>query len=148
MKNSYFCNWIYLNNMKKIAALFSATVLVMCAMLFSSCDKHAFSISDNKFEYVRNDVPVNHIGDTFKISQGETIYLYASSPEHARINGGDYTVETTDSDILGVAVVSWGGDKCVSVTGKTEGTASVTIHFLWRGFDLHKSISFTVQAAE
>ena len=131
--------------MKKIVQLLSAVALLAGMAAFSSCDKHAFSDSTNKFEYVTDNVPMGHVGEKLTIYQGSTDYLYASSKDHVRITGGDYTVEPSDASIVTAAVSSWGGDKCIALTGKNEGVTSVTLHFLWRGFDLHKSISVTVK---
>ena len=135
--------------MKKIVQPLFLLAVLVCGFLFSSCSKHAFSMSDNKFEYVKGNTPSGHVGNTLTITPGETIYFYASSsPDHNRLTGGAYKVKVDDSAVLSVKIDSWGGDRCVSVTGKNEGTTSVHLDFLWKGFDLYKSVGITVKAAE
>lgn len=131
--------------MKKIVQLLPVLALVLCAMLFTSCYKHAYSDSSNKFEYVRGGTAMGHVGNSLTVAPGESVQFYAStSPAHERITGGSYKAEIEDKSVASVSV---SGDGVV-VTGRQDGVTSLHLDFLWKGFDLYKTVSIVVKTAE
>ena len=80
------------------------------------------------------------IGEKITIRVGENVSIYASDNSYNRKDGGKYSVENNSEGIVSASA----SDSGVSVTGVKVGTGSVYVHWVWRGFDMHKSISFTV----
>lgn len=124
--------------MKRILHIIVATAAL--ALMLCSCDKHAysetwvnhFSISQSESTYVTD-------GST-NLSIGETVTIFATDENNHRMSGGKYSVENNSEGIVSASA----GDAGITVTGLKPGTGSVYVHWVWRGFDMHRSIAFTV----
>ncbi|MBO7070907.1 MAG: hypothetical protein J6W09_06405 [Bacteroidales bacterium] len=123
--------------MKKIVPIIVA--LAALALMLCSCEKHAYSETyQNYFTLAKGESKT--IGEKITISVGENVSIYASDNSYNRKDGGKYSVENNSEGIVSASA----SDSGVSVTGVKVGTGSVYVHWVWRGFDMHKSISFTV----
>ena len=129
--------------MKKLVLLITA--LVACAMLSSSCEKHAYSMSSNEFRVVTPDGGIHAVRNdrSTTVNKGATLYFYASSASGERILGGTYDPVTESANIV-AKQGTYNGEPCIEVYCKEAGTASVTLNFLWQGFKLYKSASIIV----
>lgn len=125
--------------MKKIVPVIAA--LAALALILCSCEKHAysetwvnhFSISQGESTYVTD-------GST-DLAIGETVTVFATGESGKRLSGGKYSVENNSEGVVSASA----GDSGITITGLKAGTGSVYVHWLWRGFDMHRSIAFTVK---
>jgi len=123
--------------MKKIVPVIAA--LAVLALMLCSCEKHAYSESySNFFTLQKGDNKT--IGEKITINVGENVNIYASDNSCNPKSGGKYSVENNSEGVVSASAGSSG----ITVTGLKPGTGSVYVHWNWRGFDLHKSIAFTV----
>lgn len=114
--------------------------LAALALMLCSCEKHAmseswvnhFSISQGESTYVSDG--------SSNLAVGESVTIFATGERNTRLPGGKYSVENNSEGI----VSAYADDSGITVTGVKPGTGSVYVHWLWRGFDMHRSISFTV----
>lgn len=123
--------------MKRILPII--VTLAALAFMISSCDKHAFSETySNYFTIAKGET--TSISEKTTIAVGETVTIYASDASYNRKAGGEYSVENNSEGVVSASATSSG----ITVTGAKAGIGSVYVHWLWRGFDMHKSIQFTV----
>lgn len=114
--------------------------LAALALMLCSCEKHAmseswvnhFSISQGESTYVSDG--------SSNLAVGESVTIFATGEHNTRLPGGKYSVENNSEGVVSTSV----GESGITVTGQKPGTGSVYVHWLWRGFDMHRSISFTV----
>ena len=114
--------------------------LAALALMLCSCEKHAmseswvnhFSISQGESTYVSDG--------SSNLAVGESVTIFATGERNTRLPGGKYSVENNSEGVVSTSV----GESGITVTGQKPGTGSVYVHWLWRGFDMHRSISFTV----
>ena len=130
--------------MKRIVLVLAA--LVSLAFLLCSCEKHAYSESwSNFFTVVQGESRTLADRDkAVELKVGETVYIYASDRDKNRKAGGKYSFDNNSEGIVSASLGSNDGGETINVTGSKPGNGSVYVHWLWRGFDLHKAISFTV----
>ena len=137
-KNDYFCGSEKSDVMKKILPIIAA--LAALALMLCSCEKHAmsetwvnhFSVSQGTSTYVSDG--------TTKMSVAETVTIFATGENNERLAGGKYTVENNSEGVVSATA----GASGITVTGIKAGTGSVYVHWIWKGFDMHRSITFTV----
>ena len=124
--------------MKRILPLIVAAAAL--AFMLCSCDKHAMSESwVNHFSITQGDNTYVSDGSS-NLAIGETVTIFATGEHNDRLSGGKYSVENNSEGVVSASA----GDSGITVTGQKSGTGSVYVHWLWRGFDMHRSISFTV----
>ena len=124
--------------MKRILPLIVAAAAL--ALMLCSCDKHAMSESYvNHFSITQGENTYVSDGST-NLAIGESVTVFATDEHNNRMSGGKYSVENNSEGVVSTSV----GESGITVTGQKPGTGSVYVHWLWRGFDMHKSISFTV----
>lgn len=132
--------------MSKVLSFITALALV--AGMFTSCDKHAYSISTNEYRCVLTDGSVTPVSDkkTYTIDKGQTLYFYASDHDGNRLTGGKYEprIDEDQAGIVTARAGSFDGDSCIEVTGKKAGMVTVMLNFTWRGFKLYKSARIQV----
>ncbi len=124
--------------MKRILPLIVAAAAL--AFMLCSCEKHAMSESwVNHFSITQGDNTYVSDGSS-NLVIGETVTIFATGEHNERLSGGKYSVENNSEGVVSTSV----GESGITVTGQKPGTGSVYVHWLWRGFDMHRSISFTV----
>ena len=129
--------------MKKLFSVLSVTAaLFAAALLFTGCEKHAYSYSTNKFRDASSGVV---IGSNLKLSVGQAKFIVAAMDNgKGAYLDGEYTATTNDASIVGAQSSSFEGKECIVLTGINTGETNVTLKLMHDGFDLHKTITVTV----
>ena len=131
--------------MKK-ALLFLAAIaaLALTAIVSTSCDKHAYSISTNHFAY-QDGSKIKEIGNNFSISKGSTTDIFAVYDNDTRIIDphGVYSARSDNESIAKVYVVDEA--ECIKLEGVSKGTTKVSFNYEVYGFKLYKTVTITVK---
>ena len=124
--------------MKRIVPIIAA--LAVLALMLCSCEKHAYSETYvNHFSITQGESTYVSDGST-TLALGETVTVFATDEHNSRMSGGKYSVENNSEGVVSATAGSDG----ITVKGLKPGTGSIYVHWLWRGFDMHRSIAFTV----
>ena len=131
--------------MKKALFIFAAfAALLLTALVSSSCDKHAYSISDNHFAYMDGS-RVKEIGQNHSIKKGSSLEVFSVYSDDTRITaeGGYYTASSDDTGIVRVNVLEDGSG--ILLEGVSKGSTKVSLNFYLHGFHLYKTVKVTVK---
>lgn len=131
--------------MKKVLSIIAAVAaLALAATAFTSCDKHAYSISTNHFAYMDGS-KVKEMGQKFSINKGSSQEIFAVYSNDTRISdpNGVYSASSSDESIARVSVLENGSG--VLLEGVSKGSTNVTFNFEIYGFKLYKTVTVTVK---
>ena len=128
--------------MKKLLSVLSVAAVVAAALLFTGCEKHAYSYSTNKFRVAGTQ---KVLSEKMDIHVGESISIVAAMGNgKGEYLTGDYTASTNDANIVSTATGTSVEGPCIIMKGVSTGSTNVTLHLMHDGFDLHKTITVTV----
>ena len=129
--------------MKKLVSILSAAAAVVAAaLLFTGCEKYAYSSSTNRF---RNAETNKVLGDKMSINVGQSVSIVAAMDYGKGFYlGGEYSATTNDAAIVKAESSSFEDMDYIKLTGISPGSTNVTLRLLHDGFDLHKTITVTV----
>ena len=131
--------------MKKVLTIIAAVAaLALAAVAFTSCDKHAYSISTNHFAYMDGS-KVKEMGSKFSINKGSTEEIFAVYSNDTRISdpNGVYSASSSDEGIARVSVLD--NASGILLEGVSKGSTNVTFNFEIYGFKLYKTVTVTVK---
>lgn len=133
--------------MKRFITL--AVVLLASVLLFSSCEKHAFTTSTNIFKVSRGS-SFTTLGTSYSMKQGASVYIIATERDGTHFDGGSYSADITPeegSELICAEAVpgTFKGENCLVLTATQKGKSSVSVKFDVNGFHLHKSVTLTVK---
>lgn len=127
-----------------------AAVLLASILLFSGCEKHAYTTSTNIFKVSKGGV-FTTLGPSYSMKAGSTVYVIATERDGTRFeNIGTYSADVTADEDGGVICAeaepgTFKGQNCLVVKATTKGTSSLNVKFDVNGFNLHKGITLTVK---
>ena len=128
--------------MKKFVSILSVAAVFAAALLFTGCEKYAYSSSTNRF---RNASTYNVLSDKMDINVGQVVSIVAAMDYgKGEYLYGKYSVTTNDAAIVGAQASSFEGKECILLTGVSVGSTNVSLHLLHDGFELRKTITVTV----
>lgn len=129
--------------MKKLFAVLSvAAVILAASLLFTGCEKHAYSYTNNKFRDANSGLV---LGTKMNLNVGQAKFVVAAMDNgKGAYLDGEYSVTTNDASIVGVQTSSFEGKECIILTGVSTGSTDVTLKLIHDGFDMHKTITVTV----
>ena len=131
--------------MKKVLSIIAAVAaLALASVAFTSCDKHAYSISTNHFAYMDGS-RVKEMGQKFSIDKGSSEEIFAVYKNDTRITdpNGVYSASSESNDVARVSVLNDGSG--ILLEGVSKGSTSVTFNFEIYGFKLYKTVTVTVK---
>ena len=129
--------------MKKFSSIFaSVAAIALAALAFTSCDKHAYSISTNHFAYMSGS-SVKEIGQNLSIDKGSTLEVFAVDKSDKRIvnEENDYSSSSGDESV----VKTYKGDDCIVLEAVDKGSTDVSLNYEIYGFKLYKTVKVTVK---
>lgn len=124
-------------------------MLLASVLLFSSCEKHAFTTSTNVFKVSRGS-SFTTMKTSYSMRNGNSVYIIATEENGTHFNEGVYSADITpvEGSELICAEAEEGtfkGEKCLVLKATAKGQSSVTLKFDVNGFHLHKTITLTVK---
>ena len=133
--------------MKRFITLFA--VLLASVLMFSSCEKHAFTTSTNIFKVSRGS-SFTTLKNNLSIKMGSPVYIIATEEDGTHFDSGVYSADVTpveNSDLICAEAEAgtFKGESCIVLTGTARGQSSVTVRLEVNGFKLHKTITLTVK---
>ena len=133
--------------MKRFITL--AVVLLASVLMFSSCEKHAFTTSTNIFKVSRGS-GFTTVKNDLSIKLGSPVYIIATEEDGTHFDSGVYSADITpveDSSLICAEAEAgtFKGENCLVVKGTERGQSSLTVKFDVNGFHLHKTITLTVK---
>jgi hypothetical protein len=127
-----------------------AAVLLASILLFSGCEKHAFTTSTNVFKASKGG-SFTTMRSNYSMKMGSTAYIIATEQDGTRFGQeGAYSADVRpveDSELI-CAEASEGtfkGEKCLVLKATARGQSEVSIQFNVNGFHLHKTVTLTVK---
>ncbi|MCR5019187.1 MAG: hypothetical protein K6A64_10355 [Bacteroidales bacterium] len=133
--------------MKRFITL--AVVLLASVLMFSSCEKHAYTTSTNIFKVSRGS-GFTAVRSNLSIKLGSPVYIIATEEDGTHFDSGVYSADVTpveDSSLICAEAEAgkFKGEDCLVLKGTEMGQSSVTLKFDVNGFLLHKTITLTVK---
>ena len=133
--------------MKRFITL--AVVLLASVLMFSSCEKHAFTTSTNIFKVSRGGAYTT-VGTKLSIKMGSTVYIIATEKDGTHFDTGVYSADVTpveNSELICAEAEAgkFKGEDCIVLKGTARGQSEVSVRLKVNGFTLHKSITLTVK---
>lgn len=133
--------------MKRFITL--AAVLLASVLLFSSCEKHAFTTSTNIFKVSRGS-SFTAVRSNLSIKLGSPVYIIATEEDGTHFDSGVYSADI--SPVEGSELIcaeaepgTFKGENCLVLKGTAKGQSSVYLKFDVNGFHLHKTVTLTVK---
>lgn len=126
-----------------------AVVLLASVLLFSGCEKHAYTTSTNVFK-VSKGGSFTTVGTKLSMKNGSTVYIIATEQDGTHFEDGEYSADVTPVEggslicAEGVAG-TYKGEKCLVLKATATGQSEVSLKFDVNGFHLHKSVTLTVK---
>lgn len=129
--------------MKKLFSVLSvAAVLLAASLLFTGCEKHAYSYTNNKFRDAGSGIV---LGTKMNLSVGQAKMIVAAMDNgKGAYLDGEYSVTTNDASIVGAQTGNFEGKECIVLTGISTGSTDVSLKLMHDGFDMHKTVTVTV----
>ena len=133
--------------MKRFITL--AVVLLASVLMFSSCEKHAFTTSTNIFKVSRGS-GFTAVKNNLSIKLGSPVYIIATEEDGTHFESGVYSADVTpveDSSLICAEAEAgkFKGEDCLVLKGTERGQSSLTVRFEVNGFKLHKTVTLTVK---
>jgi hypothetical protein len=137
----------FIEIMKRFITL--AALLLASVLMFSSCEKHAYTTSTNIFKVSRGS-GYTAVRNNLSIKLGSPVYIIATEEDGTHFDSGVYSADITpveNSDLICAEAEAgtFKGENCLVLKGTTRGQSSVTLKFDVNGFHLHKTVTLTVK---
>lgn len=124
-------------------------MLLASVLLFSGCEKHAFTTSTNIFKVSRGS-SFSTLRTSYSMKNGASVYIIATEKDGARFDEGVYSADVRPEEGKELICAeakpgTFKGENCLVLTGIARGKSDVSVYFNVNGFKLHKSFSLTVK---
>lgn len=124
--------------------------MIASAILFSGCEKHAYTISTNVF-MASTGSSYKTMGADYSLRLGKTAYIIAAESDKTHFGEGRYEVSISDSGeqatpaCVEVSTGKYKGENCIVVKAIARGKSDVNLNFYVNNFHLYKTVSFNVK---